>query len=393
MPDRAVDASQTLAERILSDPCFRLLSSLSDDLRSPLGVILGQVEQLANSRLDGAQRCAVHSIETHALGLLESVSDLLTLVALAADEGEAEPLPVYLDSLLKRGVAGARARASERALLFALVIEPSVPEQLWLDGARVEQIIRHLAANAVKFTDRGSVVIRADFQAPDRLRIEVADTGSGLSSAEFERLSAPLAQGDDALSRRQQGSGLGLALATRLAKILGARIECSGASAAGESGTRISLQLAAPPVAAAEPAAGARSATPGRVLVVDDSADNRRLLSRILELDGLQVSTACNGREGVERALEGDIDLIVMDIQMPVLDGYAATRELRRAGFSKPILAVTANTAPQIAALCLAAGCDGHLSKPVSRAMLSRIARRLLAGSRQSPPSGAQKSV
>ncbi|MFQ5699899.1 MAG: response regulator [Myxococcota bacterium] len=390
MADRTLDATQTLAEKILSDPCFRLLSSLSDDLRSPLAVILGQAEQLADSKLDSAQQGAVESIESHARRLLESVSDLLALVALAADEGEAEPLALSPGSVLERAVARARERANERALLFALVIEPSVPERLWIDGPRLEQIVRHLADNAVKFTASGSVIVRADFEPPDRLRIEVADTGPGLSRAEFERLSEPLALGEDALGRRQRGAGLGLALATRLAKVLGARIECSGGPGRG---TRISVDLRAPLVVERESDALARPDPSGTILVVDDGADNRRLLARILELDGMRVATACDGRQGVARALEGDIDLVVMDIQMPVLDGYEATRELRRAGFRSPVLALTANTAPQVRDLCLAAGCDGVLSKPIARETLRKEARRLLARVQRPDPGASQKSV
>jgi CheY-like chemotaxis protein len=268
----------------------------------------------------------------------------------------------------------------------------------------LRQILLNLIGNAVKFTETGVVKIVLRLLNPSseqpRLQFEVIDSGIGMTEQQIQRLFQPFSQADNSTTRRFGGSGLGLLISQRLAAMLGGGITVDSRPGHGST---FRLAIAAGPLhgdpLAAQPAttstrvANAPATSPdiaihGRILLVDDGLDNQRLFSHLLRKAGAEVVVADNGRQAVDRAIAArdntPFDLILMDIQMPDMDGYEATRQLRKNGYRGPILAVTAHAMPQDVQQCLAAGCDAHLSKPIDKASLLNAVAQALASHRDS---------
>jgi CheY-like chemotaxis protein/anti-sigma regulatory factor (Ser/Thr protein kinase) len=339
--------------------------------------ILGYADVLLEELpADTGRREAAERIRRQGEHLLALVDDLLDLVRLDRGELEIRPHEASLREVVEQTCQGFLERARAKGLEFAVEVRRNVPARARFDPVRVAQVLRHLVDNAVKFTPNGSVTVRLRVDPGDTAVISVADTGPGVSPARFEELCGVLVQGDDSLSRGQGGCGVGLALARGIAQSLGGQLTCQGGAGRG---TRVRFGF---PL---EPLERARAARPagtgpmrGRVLLVEDAPDNRVLIRRILERVGLTVEAVEDGVAGVEAALHGEFDLVLMDIQMPRKDGLAAARELREHGFDAPILALTANRGEEWRERCLRAGCDDYLAKPVDRmALLERIARLL----------------
>ncbi len=362
----------------------RFLSTVSHELRTPLVAILGYADVLLDELPEGTGPCAAaERIRRQGEHLLRLVDDLLDLVRLDRGELEIRPEEANLREVLEQTCQGFVSRARSKGLEFAVEVRRNVPVRARFDPVRVEQVLRHLVDNALKFTPSGSVTVRLGVDRGDTAVISVADTGPGLSPARFEELCGVLVQGDDRLSRGQGGCGVGLALARGIARSLRGELTCRGGAGRG---TTLRFRF---PFETLDRAQGARPAAMGpmrgRVLVVEDTLDNQVLIRRILERIGLTVQIAEDGVAGVEAALHGEFDLVLMDIQMPRQDGLSATRELRQHGFDAPILALTANRGEGWRQRCLQAGCDDYLAKPVDRmALLERIAR--LLGGRKSEP-------
>lgn len=304
-----------------------------------------------------------------------------------------------------------QARATGKGLSLSAESTSPVPIMVSTDPTRLRQILGNLVGNAIKFTEAGEVRIRVSCKlgAPGQsaqLCLLVVDTGVGMSAAQLAMLFQPFSQGDSSMTRRFGGTGLGLVISKRLAQMLGGTIQV--ASEPGR-GTTFRLLVDVGPVVAddlvpslqearqqpneAEPLVdparlpGPRSA---RVLVADDGPDNQRLLRAMLKKAGYQVQLADNGAMACELVAAAarekqPFDLVVMDMQMPVLDGYAATQQLRAAGFVVPILACTAHAMAEDRQRCLEAGCTDYTTKPIQRSeLLRKIARHLKPGS---PPS------
>jgi CheY-like chemotaxis protein len=315
------------------------------------------------------------------------LDDLLDLVQL--EHGEMRP---HLEEGSLEEVVGEASRAFTPAargkrLQLALEVRRNVPVRVRFDRGRVERVVRHLIDNAVKFTDRGRITVRLRVDPGPMAVVSVADTGPGLDPSRFEELCTALMQGDQSLSRSHPGCGVGLALARGIARQLGGDLTCQGGPGRG---TTVRFRFRLEP-AEGHPFTPARSggALRGRVLLVEDGLDNQALIRGILERIGLEVEIAPDGEAGVDAALHGDFDLVLMDIQMPRMDGVAATRVLRAHGFDTPIVALTANAGDDSRQRCLDAGCDDFMTKPVDRmALVERVARLL-----DPKPRDAQKSV
>jgi CheY-like chemotaxis protein len=321
-------------------------------------------------------REAAERIRLQGEHLLALVDDLLDLVRLDRGELEIRPEEANLREVVEKTCQSFLTRAQSKGLEFAVEVRRNVPARARFDPVRIEQVLRHLIDNALKFTPSGSVTVRLGIDRGARVVISVADTGPGLSPARFEKLCGVLVQGDDSLSRGQGGCGVGLALARGIARSLGGELSCQGGAGRGTT-LRLRFPLETPDHT---PAVHPLATGPmrGQVLLVEDAPDNQVLIRRILERIGLTVQIAEDGVAGVEAALHGEFDLVVMDIQMPRQDGLAATRELRQHGFNAPILALTANRGEEWRERCLQAGCDDYLAKPVDRMkLLERIARLL----------------
>ena len=390
------------------------LANMSHEIRTPLTAILGFAEIVSSENHDHlAPESVEHLSAIRASGehLLEIINDILDISKIEAgrmsiERVECNPLELVHDvrNLLS-------ARAASRGLDLRLDVRYPLPATVRSDTVRLKQILVNLVGNALKFTESGSVTItlRAQDAGTGPLLFEVSDTGIGMTPEQVARLFQPFTQADASTTRRFGGTGLGLAISKRLAEMLGGDLSCRSTPGAGsvftcsidpgpDEGRVVLHQPAAdsPEVAglASGPRPGAAKLPPGlRVLLADDSVDNQRLLGHILRKAGAEVQIVGNGREALDVALEpghnpGRFAVIILDMQMPVLDGYEAARRLRQAGYKGPVLALTANAMSTDRARSIDAGCDEYLTKPVDRARLIETCARL-AGAGRAPSAAA----
>jgi signal transduction histidine kinase/CheY-like chemotaxis protein len=435
MKDEAFD-TVVAANRAKSE----FLTNMSHELRTPLTAILGFADVLLeepDSSISPADRRhrlqTIHRNGEHLLGL---INGLLDLSKIESGKMEMERLAISPARILNDAVALLQVRAEAGNLALAIAFDGPFPETIQSDPTRLKQILLNLVGNAVKFTESGSVTVTARLVTAGkdqaRLQIDVADTGIGITAEQIARLFEPFTQADASCSRTYGGTGLGLAISRRLARMLDGDITVS--STPGK-GSVFRLEIAAGPAAAlvpidaaamlacplsAEPLDDPARVTPCsipaeglervesldgdssaprqpalpsgqlsglRVLLAEDGPDNRLLIGHVLRKAGAEVVFAENGRLAFDFALGAlragePYDVIVMDMQMPVLDGYSATRELREAGYDRPIIALTAHAMADDRQRCLDAGCDDYTTKPINRpALLSIVARHACAAS------------
>jgi CheY-like chemotaxis protein len=297
-------------------------------------------------------------------------------------------------------VALLRERARVKGLLLELELAPDLPDKIWSDALRVQQILVNLVGNAIKFTEQGGVRLlvshRSASGGADEVWFDVIDSGIGIAPADRERVFAPFSQADASESRRYGGTGLGLAISLGLAQQLGGKLELESEVGRG-SIFRLRLPVGVPDGAVRAGAelhgselvvrqgtpALARTALHGRVLVAEDGVDNQRLIERLLSRVGLELTFASDGRSAIDLALGAEREgrpfaAVLMDMQMPEIDGYAATQALRDAGFTRPIIALSAHAMIEDRERCLAAGCNAFAAKPIDRrALLDLLAEHL----------------
>jgi CheY-like chemotaxis protein/anti-sigma regulatory factor (Ser/Thr protein kinase) len=324
--------------------------------------------------------------------LLDIVNDVLDISKIESGRLEVELLPVSPCDVLADVAALVERQARAKGLAFAIDRAFPLPRRIRTDPTRLRQILLNLCVNAVKFTESGAVRMRVGYdRAAERLVVSVTDTGIGIAPAQQEKLFQPFVQADNSTTRRYGGTGLGLCISRHLAQMLGGTLTVQSAPGAGSCFT---LSAATGPVAEADLVHDARawaeatSPAPGppppagrvagRVLLAEDNADNQRLVALLLRGAGMQLDIAGDGRQVVERALAGDYDLVLMDMQMPELDGVQATALLRAAGYGRPIVALTANATGGDRERCLAAGCDDFLAKPIHRQEFFDVVARYL---------------
>ncbi len=403
-----VDARR-LAEQA-SQAKSEFLANMSHEIRTPLTAILGYAELLLDPTLDDEER-RQHALTIRRNGdhLLAIINDILDISKIEAGRMTVETIPTSPRVLLEEVCSLMNVRALAKGIALRLVVDGTLPAGVRTDPTRLRQILLNIVGNAIKFTQAGEVVIRACFlDAPEPvLRFEVSDTGLGLTTEEISRLFAAFTQADTSTTRRFGGTGLGLSISKRLAQMLGGDI--SVASVPGK-GSTFTITVAAPALDGAGPEAsslvvpraeaGAHAAATldgARVLLVEDGPDNQRLISHHLRRAGAAVDVADNGAQGLARALDHTRpapDLILMDMQMPEMDGYEATRRIRAAGLTMPIVALTAHAMGGDRDHCVAAGCSDYLTKPVDRAALVDLCARWVCVARanahaEAPASGA----
>jgi signal transduction histidine kinase len=381
----------------------QFLANMSHEIRTPLTGILGFAQLLRREDLPRDQQLAfLESICRSGQHLLQVLSDVLDASRLESGRIRLERLEFSPLEVLRDARAALLGLAVEKELPLELDCQGDFPDLAEGDPTRLRQILLNLVGNAVKFTERGRVrvVARANPAAEQgwfELEVCVEDTGQGIPADQIERLFAPFTQGDDSMTRRFGGSGLGLSISRHLANAMGGGIEVESEVERGSRFTlTVRLQL---PKTAKWGAVGAKStareprpAVPSRtqqrlaarVLLVDDTRDNQLLVSLMLRRAGAVVEIARDGVEGLEcweRAVRGSepFDLIVTDMQMPRLDGYGLAHALRQAGCRAPILALTAHALPEDRQRCLAAGCDDYVTKPVAPEPLVAACGALLA--------------
>lgn len=375
-----------MAAEAASHAKTKFLTTLSHEIRTPLTAIIGYADLLHDGGGDVSHQTeAVESIARNALHLLSLVNDSLDLAKIEAGMMTAENIPAAPAKIIHEALNMVRQSAQDKRLKLELELADKLSEPITTDPTRLRQIILNLLANAVKFTHAGRITLKGEIvpSQPPMLRISVQDTGIGMTPGQVAKLFQPFTQGDATVSRRYGGTGLGLALAQQMARLLGGGILVDSTPGRG---TRFTLQVLAYPAAvsaglpAPKPKCARGVLAGARVVVVEDAPDTQRVLRLLLEREGAQVKTASNGQEAV--AFLGSYKLpcvVLMDIQMPILDGFAATQQLRDMGFASPIIAVTAQTSREDRERCLKAGCNDFLPKPIHRDELIQLLAGWLA--------------
>jgi len=373
----------------------QFLASMSHELRTPLTGILGFADLLLGSAADEEQqREYLQTIRSSGHHLLELINDILDLSKIEAARLDVERAPCAPHGILNDVISIMRAQAQAKGLDLRCRWSGSVPGVIKTDEARLRQILMNLVGNAVKFTHQGGVEVVARLERSGRghkLLVSITDSGIGIPEEKLQTIFEPFAQADNSVTREFGGTGLGLAISARLARALGGDVTVTSELGVGstftvsvDAGDLEGVQMLASPPADGmqagqeEPRSGISQFRPGSALLVEDGHINRKLVSTVLEKAGLSVSTAENGEVGVELATRNHFDLILMDMQMPVLDGYAATRKLRDLGCTTPIIALTAHAMKGDKEKCLAAGCSRYVSKPVAiDTLLAAVAEAL----------------
>ena len=379
------------------------LANMSHEIRTPLASIIGFAELLLDERTGISQDEALGTIMNNGRHLLQIISDILDLSKIEAEGLQLELTDVPLPALLHETEQLLGPRARERGLLFKVETQLPLPAVVRSDYVRLKQILINFCSNAIKFTARGSVTLRARLLDGHALELAVIDTGIGLSDEQIGRLFQPFVQADVSTTRRFGGTGLGLFICKELAAMMGGTLDVQGRPGQGSTfALRIPIHTQAhgapPPVAwlrtQAEFDLGAKPPVPqtlsipalaGTVLVAEDGVHNQRLIAALLQCTGATLKIVDNGELAVQEALAGEYDLVLMDMQMPVMDGVAATKMLRGAGYGGPIVALTANAMRADIDTYRQVGCDDVLAKPIDRPRLHEVLSRYLTVTGCSP--------
>ena len=392
--EEAVAASRSKSE---------FLANMSHEIRTPMTAILGFTDVLLESLDDEDQIAAASTIRRNGEHLLEIINDILDLSKIEAGRLEVEQISCSPVDIVHEVVSLMRVRTDAKGLPLIARFDGPLPETINSDPTRLRQILINVVGNAVKFTSSGQVEIITSLTRIDNnphVRFEVRDTGIGMSAEQQRHLFQPFSQADTSMSRKFGGTGLGLAICKRLAELLDGTISVE--SRPGE-GSRFAITVATGPLDEI-PMVDANGSSPRRespapviekapplncrVLLAEDGPDNQRLISFLLTKAGAHVDVADDGQQALEKVMTSlpgrgcrhtessqPFDVILMDMQMPVMDGYTATRRLRAEGYTGPIIAVTAHAMAGDRDKCLQAGCDDYIRKPIDRSALIELVR------------------
>ena len=362
------------------------LTMMSHELRTPLNGVLGMVHALTTTNLNARQRAHLDVIESSGRSLLLILNDILDLSKIEAGRLEVETVPFGLTQLLENVVALWGPPAAEKGLTLTLNLDPDLPAWAAGDPTRLRQVITNLLSNAMKFTDQGSICLRVRGADNGLLRVEVIDTGAGIPAIVQARLFTDFSQADSSTSRRFGGTGLGLSISRRLCRLMGGDLVVSSVEGLGSTfRASVLLGAAEPSAVAVEPESMEMPCL--RILAVDDNAANRAVAEALLSALGLSVTLANDGAEALELLKRQAVDLVLMDINMPVMGGIEALRAIRRGEAGDPdipIIALTADAMLGDRERYLAEGFDDHLAKPIEPTALIHM---LLAAGRSAPPS------
>jgi len=359
------------------------LANMSHEIRTPMNSILGFTEILKRGygRNKHDSHRYLNTIHSSGKNLLELINDILDLSKVESGRLDIETVWAEPHRIIQEVFQVLGVKAQEKAIPLKFKAQSALPQQIQTDPARFRQIIFNLVGNAIKFTEQGNVTVNCRFKknaSGPLLLIEITDNGIGIPKDKLESIFDPFTQADSAVTRRFGGTGLGLSISRRFARALGGDITVE--SQLGNGSTfRVTLgtgDVEGIPFLQPEDVETTAQAfsegeqthwkfSGGRVLIVDDGAENRELLRLLLQEAGLMVDEAENGQVGLEKAVAGHYDVILMDVNMPVMDGFTATKTLRKQGLNTEIIALTANAMKGFEQECLDAGYSGYCSKPI----------------------------
>jgi len=368
------------------------LANMSHEIRTPMAAILGFADVLLGQLKDPDNRNCVLVMKRNGRHLLELINDILDLSRIEAGKMDLDVESVSLVHLVSEVQSLMHVRAAEKKLEFHAEFAGEVPEQIKTDPTRLRQVLINLIGNAIKFTEKGSVVLTIILKSDALLTFSVRDTGIGMSVEQQEHLFKPFSQGDSSVTRTYGGSGLGLAISNRLTAMLGGDISMESKLGVGSTFT---VTIPIGPISEAHLIKPNVFNRPNpvedeefkldkltcRILIVDDRRDVRHISQHFLEKAGAQVSTAEDGQQGIDATIAArdsgkPFDVVVMDMQMPNVDGLHAVAELRSIGIEVPIIALTADAMKGDREKCLNGGCDDYLAKPIDQAkLISMVAK------------------
>jgi two-component system CheB/CheR fusion protein len=365
------------------------LANMSHEIRTPLNSIIGFTEILLREDLPAQHRKQLTTVYNSGRHLLQLINDILDLSKIEAGKMTIEITKCPLADIIARIESMMHSFAAEKGIGFAIIEKGRLPANILTDSARVSQCLINLVNNAIKFTKQGHVYVNIsmeDHNGKCFIRFEVEDTGIGISSEYQQKIFESFSQEDGSASRKYGGTGLGLAITRKFAELLGGTITLTSEKDKGSVFAFVipaNIDMADQPLldrdsARHEAGINKQACFRGHVLLAEDVKSNQMLMKALLEKMGLKTTFADNGAEAVDKAKGQSFDLIFMDIHMPQMDGYEATRTLRDNGIKTPIVALTANAMEGDEKKCLDAGCDNYLSKPVIYTKLVAILSKFL---------------
>ncbi|MGD0767979.1 MAG: response regulator [Tepidisphaeraceae bacterium] len=365
------------------------LANMSHEIRTPMTAILGYSDLMLSPVQTMSDRVnCLQVVRRNARHLMDLINDILDISKIEAEKLTVDRIPCDVARLAVDVVSMLRVRAIAKQINLKVEFAGDIPEIVRTDQLRFKQVLMNLTGNAIKFTEQGEVCITVSVEKTSSgsscVKAEVSDTGIGMTREQIGRLFQPFVQADESMTRRYGGSGLGLVISKRLATLMGGDLFIQ--SELGR-GSKFTLVVDGGPLdgvpmrrgltesmlaVLASPTQPDEIALHGRILLAEDGIDNQHLITMHLTMAGAEVVVVPNGQEAVERVKAETFDMVLMDMQMPVLDGYQATAQLRRLGYKLPIIALTAHAMSGDRAKCLDVGCTDYLTKPIDKEVLLR---------------------